>query len=444
LFPAAAALVVFGIVIARAHLQSATIDECESYLFFSRTTNPNHWMAASRNHILNSIVVRVFTSIFGLSHLTLRSGAILGAAIYLAAACRLSLLLSKTWLSLGIFTCLGINPFVLDYLVVGRGYSLALGFLMTAVAIHCEELVSESPQPRLIAVASASLGLAFAANFSFAYILIAIWLVAAYMMPKRLWMPHSIPAAIAIVIFCAPAAWQMPKSELYFGSSNLVEMVRSLIHQSLHALNLLVVNPFLMPLMHRVGQLLPILFAITLAIAALAETRRIYLYLAASLAIAVGAAWLGHALFAIPLPLARTGVFFVPLATLFAALPQAHRIPRAIAAVTLVAGSLYFTGCLRLSYFSEWTYQADNQAAFLAVREVAGDREIVAGWEYWGAFEFYNLCYGSHLKIRRLGDDAHNAIFVLNQTIDRDFIAQHRCEIVYESTLAGIVAANCN
>ena len=69
------------LVLARANLQSATIDECDTYLTFSALPWPSHWYPSSGNHVLNSIAVRLFTSLFGLSHLTLRSGAIIGAAL---------------------------------------------------------------------------------------------------------------------------------------------------------------------------------------------------------------------------------------------------------------------------------------------------------------------------------------------------------------------------
>ena len=71
-----------AIVVARAHLQSITIDEATTYDMWIRPSAPDYWHAASNNHILNSILIRLATALFGLSHLTMRSGALVGALLY--------------------------------------------------------------------------------------------------------------------------------------------------------------------------------------------------------------------------------------------------------------------------------------------------------------------------------------------------------------------------
>src|ERR1700730_17345239 len=81
-------------LISRACLQSVTIDEADSYLGFAAPSWPSHWYPASANHVLNSILVRILTHLFALSHLTLRGPALLGAAIYIISIYRLCTLLS--------------------------------------------------------------------------------------------------------------------------------------------------------------------------------------------------------------------------------------------------------------------------------------------------------------------------------------------------------------
>ena len=79
------ALFAFVWAVARACVQSITIDEADTYLAWVARPNPSHWEAASNNHVLNSLLMRLFTSVFGVSHLTVRAPALLGAAIYIAA-----------------------------------------------------------------------------------------------------------------------------------------------------------------------------------------------------------------------------------------------------------------------------------------------------------------------------------------------------------------------
>lgn len=157
-------------MIARAHAQAITIDEAESYLVWIARPDPSHWVPAASNHLLNSMLSRLFTTIFGASHLTVRLPALIGAAIYTCAAYSLCRLLTREallqWL---VFVCLVWNPFVLDYLVAARGYSLAVGFLMFAIAIaarYQRERDGQFPSPIIpCALCSISASLSFAANF---------------------------------------------------------------------------------------------------------------------------------------------------------------------------------------------------------------------------------------------------------------------------------------
>src|SRR5437879_10459152 len=151
-------------VMARACLQSVTIDEADSYLCFA-TPEPDwaaYWYPSSGNHVLHSILARLLTSLFDLSHLTLRGAAILGAAVYIASIYGLCLWIAReNVIRWPLFVCLVYNPFVMDYLVAARGYSLALGFLTAGLL----GMARGSTNAAWMA-ASALIGLSLTANFS--------------------------------------------------------------------------------------------------------------------------------------------------------------------------------------------------------------------------------------------------------------------------------------
>src|SRR5881227_3371929 len=88
------AIFAFVWAVARACVQSITIDEADTYLVWVARPNPSHWEAASNNHVLNSLLMRLSTSVFGLSHLSVRAPALLGAAIYILMSLALCRLLS--------------------------------------------------------------------------------------------------------------------------------------------------------------------------------------------------------------------------------------------------------------------------------------------------------------------------------------------------------------
>lgn len=122
-------------VFARACIQSIVIDEADTYRVFVARPSPSHWEAAANNHVLNSLLMRLSVALFGASALSLRLPALLGAAIYIASCFVIVRRVSRsTILQWSLLACLVFSPFVMDYLVAARGYSLAVAFLMFAVA----------------------------------------------------------------------------------------------------------------------------------------------------------------------------------------------------------------------------------------------------------------------------------------------------------------------
>jgi hypothetical protein len=110
-------------IVHRAAVQSITVDEANTFLFWVAPDTPAYLTPHSNNHVLNSMLMRLSVALFGLSDLTVRLPALLGGAIYLFAVYRFCTLLrgglALTW---SLFVCFVFNPFVLDYLVAARGY----------------------------------------------------------------------------------------------------------------------------------------------------------------------------------------------------------------------------------------------------------------------------------------------------------------------------------
>src|SRR5690349_3614150 len=114
-------------VLARACVQSITIDEADTYLSYVAPQFPTQWSPSANNQILNTLLMRLSTSLFGPSNLTLRLPALIGAAVFIVAVLSIvRSLSSELTLSWPLFVCMVYNPFIMDHLVVARGYSLAL------------------------------------------------------------------------------------------------------------------------------------------------------------------------------------------------------------------------------------------------------------------------------------------------------------------------------
>ena len=448
-------------VVARACVQSVTIDEADSYLGFVTSDWRTQWYPSSGNHVLNTILMRIFTSVFGLSHLTLRGGAITGSVIYVAAVYAIAVRFARdAWVRRPLFICLVFNPFIMDYLVAARGYSLALGLLFTSLYLMADAVEDDCVDSRSVA-ASVCAGLSVTANFTFAWVNAAALLMFVIWGCRRTWrapLAILLPAFLALNLVCGSTIWNFPRSQLYFGSSSLREMWNSMVSTTFDSLNPFVVNPLVSRCLELVAPVLPYAFvALCLAqfatgsVRAAKAERRFALPLLGILALALAAHWLAYRIAKIPLPKSRTGIFFVPLAVLLLGLAAANRAaPRALhlsAVVLLVTASVYFTGCLRLSYFKEWDFDIDVKEAFAVLREINRREplhDVFSDWRYSSSLNFYRVLYHED----SLGTFAFEPkwpvdkrAYVIWLPDGESFIAEQHLQLVYRSRRSDLVIA---
>ena len=160
----------------RACVQSVTIDEADTYFWFVTRAPKELFHPFPNNHILNSLLMWASIHVFGTSVFSIRAPALLGGAIYVAICYFLSRSIADRFnLQLSIFICLVYNPFILDFMSVGRGYSLANAFLLAAIAAPVWHYRMGGSVRMGSAVASLALGLSFIAVFSYAFVDIAVF-----------------------------------------------------------------------------------------------------------------------------------------------------------------------------------------------------------------------------------------------------------------------------
>jgi hypothetical protein len=151
----------FAVDIYRAATQGITVDEAFTYQHFVAPPFAQVMTSYDVNHhVLNSLLAKLTTSLFGTSELTLRMPSLLGGLIFLIAVRAIVLRVFSPGWALAAFGLLSLNPFTLDYLSAARGYGLALGFLFSAFWFLLQ---------RKWYGAGICLGLAAGANLSFLY-----------------------------------------------------------------------------------------------------------------------------------------------------------------------------------------------------------------------------------------------------------------------------------
>jgi len=473
-------------LIARARLQSITIDEAESFLTYVARPDPWQWDAAANNHVLNSLLVRLTTLVFGVSPFTVRLPALLGAVIYIVSAYYLSKLFARR-LSFQtiVFVCLVYNPFILDYLVAARGYSLALGFLLCAVAAGaCAHVLGASTAAylRTCVFCSICLALSFAASFSFAIVcaLTLLAVGAAAFRPVRrpadggntrilpLLAACILPGLGVSLLLSIPTVARWPRGQLVFGANSLGQTIESVVQPSLWRPNPHVLNPWALAGMESLRPfLLPVLGLLCLCAAVLSfRDRRLWpverspmwrltLALHAVTALSLAAHWALHVCFGVLLPRDRTASFLVPLATLCAcswtALPSARRAAaaaRASTAAVLALLGLYYLGCLRLTCFREWYWNSDSRTVYSILSHYSHTHrisDIAVSWKCVASLNFYRYMYKDE-SMKEFHSDpgkypSGKSVYVLDYPLDSGVVQREGLKIVYSGPLSEIVVA---
>jgi len=127
-------LIAFSYTCIRAYVLSLTHDEAITFLNHVRGSLFDIFAyrrpLMSNNHLLNTILVKIFSNLFGTSEFVIRIPALIGHGLYLIGVYKiLNLFLRGRFLLLG--TCLLIcHPLMLDLFSCARGFSLGLGFLI--------------------------------------------------------------------------------------------------------------------------------------------------------------------------------------------------------------------------------------------------------------------------------------------------------------------------
>jgi hypothetical protein len=499
---AIAAVVLFAVtafVTARSCVMAATIDESRTYF---EHIQRGFWFILTdfhgQNHTLQSIASYWFTSLFGLSLFSLRLGSIIGMVIYTLACARLARICTREPLLYALtLLALTINPLVLDMAVLARGYSMALGFFVAALAISATQLQKDVGAQEWKATLKSSLlvscfcSLSVAANLSFAFAnisLIAVYGVWASLRLLRAkdsdsqWSKAAVNALTlgvpGAVVYLAvnPGIMRISFETIYFGSRSW----RASYHD---LLSILFGNPMpalaFLPLARIAHYLLMLLGLLVLAYVAvvivsglfesnkslpkLDQHGRNWLFLVLVFTVTVTIHTLDHRWFSgSPLPLNRTGLFLLPLGILIFAgsiaglknssvawlKPGFTRLLVCVGRLVFALLVLSFVICLRVSWVFLWKYDSGAPEVVQAVSRYGrehGIQRIGVEWHLSQAMLFHARLqpHVTMPEIHDLHDDTSTAgesLFVLP---DRNYttIKQEHLKIIYEHPLSKVVVA---
>jgi len=441
--------------VVRARVQSMTLDEADTYFWF--VAKSEVFYPFPNNHVLNTALMWITTHAFGLSSLTARMPALLGAGVYILACYFLCRSITDRFsLQFPLFICLIFNPFILDFMAAARGYSLANAFLLVAIAIPVWDRWELRTSCML---ASLALGLSFAANFSFGFVDLAAFLaIVAWAMRResswRIAGACALPGLFVALLISGYPLTHMKKGDLFYGAHSLGEMTRSLVDASLYQLNprfggsLYKVMQFLKP------RMLPALGILcVLQIVVTRRLGRLAAGLAGIVTLTVILHWLAFRYDNLALPLSRTGIFLLPLCTLFAGtiaaaptdLVVSRWLGRGMTAVFMCL-ACYFALCLRLSYFKEYEYDRDVKDVYAVLARLNhsyGVTDVAATGVYASPLNFYRVASGKEtfpeFKAVAGAFPAGRAIYIMHGPFEQPFIEREGLVIIYRGKAGEVV-----
>ena len=445
----------FATNVYRAATQSIVHDEALSWQFYlSGPASAIFQTYTANNHFLATVLFRISTTLFGSSEFAMRLPTVLAGGWFFWTVLRLcGLLFGDGWLFLLGCGALTLNPILLDFLVAARGYGLAMAglfwalFQMLSWLDDRERGIPEEQLHKRLWKAALGCSIAVAANLT---LLMPVFIVAIAFCVLLLRKPETtgvvdaaqsskarkkskkarpeiarepgrsyaslvhfvVPVGVLAITFLLASPIALARSEdLYTGTSSALTSLRSLMNVSF------AYGGELSRLygIERVWSDIAMIFLPVTAVAALVVaflTARLWHSVAAvatlfaALAV-VGSAMLlagSHLLSGIPYPEDRTGIYFVPLATLAALglaqiLAERPGLPRWIGvgvALVLATFTVEFAGQWNVKSFWVWRYDADTKQIFEKLEAApkpggqgAGSVRLGVSWVFEPALNYY-------------------------------------------------------
>jgi hypothetical protein len=281
----------------------------------------------ANNHLFNTLLMQWCSTLFGNSELSLRLPNMLAHLIYLACTILLLKRFQHTALLIAGFVMLNLNPFMLDFFFLARGYGLALAFMMLSIyllACAYDGKQQKSFTIYLFLSVSAS-SLAVLSNFVFLnyhlpLLLASAWLILSDTSLRRFSRNH-LPTMIVLfsasgifLAFILSEVFRLQRSgELYFGGNTgfIADTVGSLVRCSLYSVSGTQATE--MSVSAVLVGLFILLLILGFNIFFLKKEAPLYLLFLLVMASAVALPILQHRLFQTLFPIERAALYYLPL-----------------------------------------------------------------------------------------------------------------------------------
>lgn len=412
-------ILLLAVNIYRAATISITTDEAFTYIRSVSVPILESWKTFDANdHVLHTLLCKASVAAFGVSEFTLRIPALFGGVLLLGMCLRLSrLFFGDGWWMLLAFALLALNPLMLDYCSIARGYGMATALLLVAL----DQLLRVVRKPTdlwRLSFAGVALALGACANLTVVIPGTALTLAFAGLylgspIQERNW-PRLrvrvdalfdrmiVPGIVVTVAILLVPLLPAKRENFYLGSSNWKDSLLSLVHASLwRPMNLLEHTALHEPVLNLIAAVGIFFPAIVLALSLYRwwrnpESARALLTLTGIATAAL--IFLLHRFAGMHLPERRTGLYLIPILTLLAVFAMeeiawARHFGYLAATLTLAL----FLCCWNVRYYDEWSFDAGSRNLVEYLRDHApGDGRPVtlyATFPLPNAIEFYRRLF---------------------------------------------------
>ena len=164
--------------------------------------------------------------------------------------------------------------------------------------------------------------------------------------------------------------------------------------------------------------------------------------------------WVAFKLNHLPLPRERTAIYMAILLACMVSLLASQRLTSRsgmlsgrVLVIALALAAAYFLGCLRLTYFKEWAWDADVREAYAVIatyNQRYDVRNVGSSWHYSAALNYYRVTSGTNTLSEVTTSDPlppNCSIYVLHRAFDQGFIAAQGLKVVYQGSSTEMVVA---
>ncbi len=377
-------------------------------IFYQRTYDA----MGGNHHLLNVWMMWLSWKIFGSSVLALRLPDLLAHVIYLYATGRIALKARSGFLAVAVFVLLNVHPYLLDFFSLARGYGLGCGWMMLALW-HVWRYFNERQSVRQVLWASVFACLSAMSHVIMINFLLALGLAFLVTWAAQMGRTGFLPWKRHVLALCAATiaglAVIMPDAlglfnggSLNFGCDSFWDcMVRTLGEKVLYH------QPYATPVLTIMAIAILSVALVCLLTLVMAKrggwsTRtRPMLFGVLILGGCLLSFALQQALFHVPLPHSRTGLFLVPLtafvlATALVAWPRPAWIPSVAAGLLCIPLIVHQYNCFNLTYAVEWKSSGEVAHMLDIIAKdhapLSEQRPIVtlcSSFESWGSIPYY-------------------------------------------------------